>query len=205
MLKSEQITKLSKSLILICLCFSVKAQVRENQIKQDKSQGSNAQIGSGNIIKSETNNKNDNRKYFKTENNSHSENTSVSGPLFTGNNPFVIVNNISPNRDSVNYEIQLKKKNIRIELAVLMFQGFELKNKCLNDTNYTKLTTEFLDWKKRTMDYLVASLDFGYAIQFGLAEPNDGLSFSSNPQANNLYNNIRPKIAKLDQFIASLY
>lgn len=205
----EMITRINKItliLILIGTSMRLKAQITGNTNTQSKSPNANVQIGNGNISKPQLTNKNDNRKFYNIQNETNDINSLNAGTLITGNNPFITINNITPNIDSVKYEIELKKKNIRISLSRFMLQGHELKNRCFTDTNKTKLGNDLNQWTQNVCNYLANRLDEAYARQFDLVEINDGMGISGMTlQDLNRWNYIRARINKLDLFITSLY
>jgi len=202
------VINLSKSVFLVASllnAFESIAQVKGNSNVQIKSPNANSQIGIGNVNKHQTINKLDNRKYYRTQNDLKNENNNYSGPLINGNNPFIIIHNTTSNFDSIKYEIQLKKRTIRIALAQFMNEGYLLKRQCSTDTNYIDINNKTNFWSQKVFTYLLENLDEGYARQFDLAENNDGLLLTGSITASNLWNFIRARTNKLDNFISSLY
>lgn len=193
---------LSKCTILIVFVFialSLNAQIQDNKVSQGNSPKANMQVGNSNV------NKQDNRKY-NTNIKATKNIDNFNGPLITGDNPFVTINNIFPNKDSIKYEFEIKKKNIREVLSDFMLEGHYLKNRCVTDTGFSSLNAETTLWVTKVFNYLNLSLDRSYARQFDLAElPTPQMLSNRNSEFSNLWKFIFAKKEKLDLFITSLY
>ncbi len=199
----KSVTKmfLSKSvsiLFLINSALDLNAQINDNNTSQTKSPNANIQIGNNNL------NKQDNRKYITSKETKNIDN--YNAPLITGNNPFVTINNIFPNKDSIKYEFELKKKIIRETLSDFMWEGYNLKNRCGTDTSFGNIHTETMVWVNKVFNYLYISLDRSYARQFDLAEMSTPMILQNKSEEfSNLWRFIVAKKDKLDLFITSLY
>jgi hypothetical protein len=108
----------------------LEAQISGNTTSQTKSPNANMQIGSNNVNKPTSINKNDNRKVYNIDNSKLNNDVVYTGPLITGDNPYITINNVLPNIDSIKYEIALKKKDIRITLSSFMLEANNLQISC---------------------------------------------------------------------------
>jgi hypothetical protein len=187
----------------------LEAQISENTTSQIKSPNANIQIGSENVNKSTSIIKNDNRKVYNTNRETSNE-VVYTGPLITGDNPYITINNISPNIDSIKYEIALKKKNIRIALSRFMLEANNLQTICSKDTSlstFTELEYKYKSWREKVFNFLSQNLDESYAVQFVLSEIDHSRGpVTEMPKRNSsLWRELFFHSQRLDKFVTSLY
>lgn len=138
------------------------------------------------------------------QNNQNGDNVNgnkVMGNLFSGN-PFITINN--PNIDSIKYEIEFKRKNIRVELGYYYIKGCELRDKCRVDSNYVVLDYTSNIWYREVLDYLQKNLDYSYVAQF--SKPKIGLPIDYNviKENENLFVGMNHRVSILYDFITTL-
>ena len=185
---------------IVLLSLNANAQVQGNTTSQRQSPNANTQIGNNNI------NKSDNRKTYNNKNEINTEFV-LSGSLITGNNPFVTINNLAPNIDSIKYAIEIKKKNIRVALSRFLLQGDTLRRRAITDTNFIQLDKDISSWASEVYSYLKDRLDISYATQFSLAFVHVGVSPEETGEENRIirWRKIYYRLERIDAIITSLY
>jgi hypothetical protein len=196
----EYFVKLSILLISLNLIISnVTSQKVSNKINQNTSKNANVQLGNNNINKPILNDK-------RVTNNNTDKSTNLYGDI----NPYtLIVNNNYGSVDSIRQDIILRKKRIRIGLAIHMFELSIFEQRCKTDTSsskFIKLYEEFQSWKTKVIDFLDRNLDQSYSTQFELVRKShvqivEGIT----ERTSGLFQTIVAKFEKLDSFVTSLY